>query len=478
MVTESQQSPPAKYDDLAVKLMVYPSIFFLVLGMGLGVYLAFNTFVFPDYFSGEYAHFGRIRPVHLGNVLWLWLLSCNVGLLYFIVPRLCGKSLWSIPIAKIAAGLWWFSLLAIIFSYPFGTNYGWEYDELPFWVGFLPAKPIFTIAWILVVINLIMTIVNRIYDKMYVSLWYTLGAVIWTTFNVSMGFYAMDFIPEGISRVNASWFYVHNLVGLTFTPMGVAIAYYFIPKIANTPLYNHRLSLIGFWTIAFTYAWIGTHHMIHGPISQWLQTLSIVFSIWLFIPVWTVVANLFATMKGKWQEFSLSVPLRFLMMGNMFYLMVCIQGPLQSLRNVNEITSKTDYIVAHAHMALFGTFTFFAIPGVYHVVTVMTRKPLWSKALAEWHFSLNMLGTILFFAALFLGGFLQGLQWTSWATGSSYAEFHHNLSALPFLQTVADTRIWWILRGIGGLFIWFGTILFAINMFNTIVLKPREEVTL
>ncbi len=96
-------------------------------------------------------------------------------------------------------------------------------------------------------------------------------------------------VPGGISRVNVSFFYVHNLVGLIFTPMGLAQAYYFLPKLANTPIYSHRLSMVGFWSIAFLYAWIGAHHIIHGPVSQWLQTTSIVFSIWLFIPVWTVV---------------------------------------------------------------------------------------------------------------------------------------------------------------------------------------------
>jgi len=133
---------------------------------------------------------------------------------------------------------------------------------------------------------------------------------------------------------------VHNLVGLIFTPMGLAIIYYFLPKISKEPIYSHRLSMIGFWSIAFVYAWIGAHHIIHGPVSQWLQTVSIIFSIWLFIPVWTVVTNLFATLKNDWNAYLESVPIRFLMMGTMFYLLTCIQGPLMAVRNINEITSK------------------------------------------------------------------------------------------------------------------------------------------
>ena len=265
------------------------------------------------------------------------------------------------------------------------------------------------------------------------------------------------------------------LWGLIYTPMGLATAYYFLPKLANTPIYSHRLSMIGFWSVAFVYAWIGTHHMIHGPVSQWLQTTSIVFSIWLFIPVWTVVYNIFATLQKDWSKYLQIAPIRFLMMGNIFYLITCIQGPIMALRNVNEITSKTDWVIGHSHISLYATFTFFAIAGIYQAVPVMSKKPLWSDKLADWHFALNLWGSLFFLFSLWVGGFLQGLMWANWADGSSFAEFHDNLTRLPFLQTVADMRSWWILRAIGGVIILFGNILFVVNIFNTIVLKPIAQ---
>jgi cytochrome c oxidase cbb3-type subunit I len=464
------------YDDRPVKVMLYPAIIFMVFGMLVGVYLSFNTFVFPDYFSGEYIHFGRIRPVHVSSVALLWLLSANIGLIYYFVPRLCGIPLWSSKLAFVTAGLWWLGLIVGTFSFPFGTNSGWEYAELPMLLGgWFSPKGFFTISWVLIVINILMTISKRKYKKMYVSLWYTIATLIWTTFVYVAGNFGIEFVPGGISRVNVNFFYVHNLVGLIFTPMGVATAYYFIPKISNTPIYSHKLSMIGFWTISFTYAWIGAHHIIHGPVSQWLQTVSIIFSIWMFIPVWTVVTNFFGTLKDQWCQYTQSVPIRFLMMGTVFYLLVCVQGPLQALRNVNEITSKTDWIIGHAHMALFGAFTFFAIGAIYHVIPTMCKKPLWSKNLAEWHFNLNFLGAFLMFVSLFIGGFMQGLEWAQWATGDSYAIFHRNLTQVSFLRTIGDMWYWWLFRGISGVFILVGNLLFLLNMFNTIILKPRKQ---
>jgi cytochrome c oxidase cbb3-type subunit I len=463
------------HDDRPVKLLLYPAILFMVFGMMVGTFLAFNTFLFPDYFSGEYIHFGRVRPVHVGSVTLLWLLSVDVGLLLYFVPRLAGRPLWRPEIAIWAIYLWWFSLVLGVLSYPLGTNFGWEYAELPTWIGWIPIKVFFIIAWLMIVAVVFMTIALRKFEKLYVSLWYIMGTMIWTTFTVFVGSFVINWVPEGISRVNISWFYIHNLVGLIFTPMGLATAYYFLPKLANTPIYSHRLSMIGFWSVAFVYAWVGTHHMIHGPISQWMQTVSIVFSIWLFIPVWTVVFNLYATLRQDWSKYLESAPIRFLMMGNLFYLITCIQGPLMALRNVNEITSKTDWVIGHSHVSLYGTFTFFAIAGIYQAIPVITKKPLWSDTLANWHFNLNLFGSVFFIFALWCGGFLQGLQWANWANGDSYAQFHNNLSQLPFLQTIADVYIWWVFRAIGGLIILLANILFAVNIFNTIMLKPAYQ---
>jgi cytochrome c oxidase cbb3-type subunit 1 len=473
-MTDQQQV--VEYNDTPVKLMLYPAIIFMVIGMSIGVFLAFNAFVFPDYFSGEYVHFGRIRPMHVNHVALLWLLAANMGLFYFIIPRLCGRPIWSPRLALYTAIVWWSATVIGIYSFPFGTNYGWEYAELPMLLwGFFSPKALVVVAWVMFAVNIFMTLATRKYEQMYVSLWYSMAAILWTAFNFTMGNFALEFIPGGVSKVNASFFYVHNLVGLTFTPMGVAIAYYFIPKITRVPLYSHRLSMIGFWTIAFVYAWVGAHHMIHGPISQWLQTTSIIFSIWLFVPVWTVVVNFFATMKGHWSRYSESAPIRFLMMGTVFYLLTCIQGPLQALRNVNEITSKTDWIIGHAHMALFGAFTFYAIAGIYHAVPVITRKPLWSQAFADWHFTLSLIGGMLFFVSLWVGGFLQGLQWANWANGETYADFHRNITEMSFLQTIGDMWYWWLFRAIGGLMILTGAILFAVNIMNTIMLKPSSD---
>lgn len=469
-------SQQVTYDDTPVKWLIYPALIFLLFGMLVGLFISINGFLMPDYFSGEYIHFGRVRPVHVGSVTLLWLLSVDVGLIYYFVPRLCGTPIWSVKLAKVGIIIWWFSLILGNLSFPFGTNWGWEFAEIPMFISYVPVKVLFIIGWAMLAFNLLATVANRRYEKMYVSLWYTLGTIIWTTITIYVGWFYIYQLPGGISRVNANFFYLHNLVGLIFTPMGLAAAYYFLPKMANVPIYSHRLSMVGFWTIAFTYAWIGAHHIIHGPVSQWLQTTSIVFSIWLFIPVWSVVTNIFGTLRGNWKKYLENPGIRFIMMGNVFYLLTCVQGPLMALRNINEITSKTDWVIGHSHISLFATFTFFATAGVYYCVPRLEKKPLWSPELADWHFSLSMLGSFFFILPLWVGGFLQGLEWANWANGKTYAEYLQNISVVPFIETVVAMHPWWLMRTIGGAILVFANFLFVLNIFNTKVLQPRETV--
>lgn len=467
------------YNDKPVKQMLYPALLFLIIGLFIGVFISYNGFLVPDYFKGQYIHFGKVRPVHVLAVTLLWLLSANMGLMYYFVPRLCGTPLWSVKFASFTNYLWWIVLIPGTFSLPLGTNFGWEYAELPMTIGggWIPIKFLMGVAWVLFSFNLFMTIAKRVYKKLYVSVWYVMATLIWTSVTFIVGNFAIEWVPRGISRVNTSFFYVHNLVGLIFTPMGLAIAYYFIPKIAKTPIYSHRLSMVGFWAIAFVYAWIGAHHMLHGPQSQWLQTTSVIFSMWLIIPVWTVVTNLLGTVQSSWKMYSESAPLRFLTIGVVFYLIVCLQGSLQSLRNVNEVISKTDWIIGHAHMSLLGTFTFFAIGGIYYVVPKITGKPLWSNRLADWHFTLALFGSCLMFVALWVGGFKQGLMWANWGTGDTYAQFHENLSRMPFLSTLESMWWWWFARSISGIIILAGCCLFVLNMMNTIILNQEEPKT-
>ncbi len=440
-------SAAAVHQDITSKWFILSAIsyFFIV---GIIAILIAAKFCWPEMLGTVAAlSYGRLRPLHVNGMLFGWLLAADMGLAYYYVPRLCGVKLWSEKLGMATAALWNLIILGAVVSLMAGWNQGWEYAELPMFLDVLVV-----IAWIMFGVNIFGTILTRKYEQMYVSLWYTMGTILWTAFVYLTGNFAVLF-TSGVNQANLNWMYVHNAVGLIFTPVGLAIAYYFIPKSANTPLHSHKLSMIGFWSLAFVYVWTGAHHMLHGPISQWLQTIAIAFSVMLLAPVWTVVYNFVATMQGQWQQMKENVPLKFLMSGVMFYLLTCFQGPMHSLRTVNAIVSKTDWIPGHAHMAVLGAFSFFAIAGCYYVIPRMYHTRLHSDALANWSYWFMMIGGLGFFVTLWLGGFWQGWQW--------------NNPSIPFIDTVVALKPVWLVRFVSGVLIFVGIILFAYNIMAT-----------
>ena len=423
------------------------SYFFIV---GIIAILIAAKFVWPELLGTIPAFtYGRLRPLHVNGMLFGWLLACDMGLSCYLVPRLCGVKLYSEKLGVATAIIWNIIILGAVFSLLAGYNQGFEYGELA-----TPLDLLVVVAWVMFGINIFGTVVTRRYPQMYVSLWYTMGTLLWTPFVFLTGNFGV-MLTTGVNQANLNWMYVHNAVGLIFTPVGLALAYYFIPKNANTPLHSHKLSMIGFWSLAFVYVWTGAHHMIHGPISQWLQTISIAFSLMLIIPVWTVVYNFFATMKGQWHQLRDNVSLKFLMSGVVFYLLTCFQGPMQSLRSVNAITSKTDWVPGHAHMAVFGAFSFFAIAGCYYVVPRIFGIKLHSTTVANWSYWFMMSGGIGFFVTLWLGGFWQGWQW--------------NNPSIPFIDTVVALKPIWTVRFFSGTLIFSGIVLFLYNILATAI---------
>ncbi|MGA3090515.1 MAG: cbb3-type cytochrome c oxidase subunit I [Terriglobales bacterium] len=442
------------HEDTTAKWFLLSSItYFFIVGI-IALTIA-AKFVWPSLLgSVSLLTYGRLRPLHVNGMLFGWLLAADMGLAYYIVPRLCGVKLWSEKLGVATAVLWNIIVLGAVVALPLGFNKGFEYAELP-----TPISILVVIAWVCFGINIFATVAARKYVQMYVSLWYIMGTILWTAFVYLTGNFAV-FATTGTNQANLSWMYTHNAVGLIFTPIGLSLAYYFIPKAGNTPLYNHRLSMIGFWSLAFVYVWTGAHHMLHGPISQWLQTISIVFSVMLLIPVWAVVYNLLATMQGQWHQLRENVALKFLMSGVVFYLLTCFQGPMHSLRSVNAIVSKTDWIPGHAHMAVLGAFSFFAISGFYYAIPRLFHTELHSPALANWSFWFFLIGGLSMFVTLWLGGLWQGWQW--------------NNTSIPFIDTVKALKPVWTVRFFSGILIFLGITTFLFNIWATVVDSGSE----
>ena len=378
-----------------VWLLVFPTI-------GALVSTKFN---YPEFLGGVAPlSFGRLRPLHVNGVIWGAFSTIFIALTYYVVPRLCGVPLagarWSRPLLWV----WNLNLIAFMGFISHGENRGWEVGEMP-----LINVVVLFLALLAVTAQCLLTIRRRVSAPLYVSLWYLIAALVWTDVNLVVLMLGPSHLP-GIN--NAAWhgLFIHYVVGLWITPAGYVLIYFFLPAAVRAPIYSHKLSLIGFWSLAFFYPFVGIHHYLYSPIADWAETIAIVSSMMLIIPVWTVIQNFFGTVAGRWRELGANLPAKFLIVGSLMYLVGCFQGSVEALRSLQQPTHFTDFVVAHSHITVFGTFVMWAIGGAVYVWPRITRSTPRTFRLLNTGFWLITIGITAMVLILTAQGLQQGFM--------------------------------------------------------------------
>lgn len=429
--------------------LVWLTLFPLV---GVLVSIQFHN---PEVLGGtSWLTFGRLRPVHTNGVIFGSFTTAFVGLLYYFVPRLCGT-----PLYKVEWGWWllwmWNAFLVLgSLSLLMGYIIGVENAEFEW-----PLNILRYLVFVGITIQVLGTIFRRRAARFYVSLWYTLAAAIWTLLNLLIGNVLLPYGPiSGANNAAMHGLYIHYVVGLWMTPAGLATIYYFLPLAAKNALYSHKLSLLGFWALALFYPLVGTHHYLYSPIPHWTQTVSIVHSMWMIIPVFTVIVNFFGTMLGRWGTVlggggGDNYSAKFLMIGVVYYLLGSFQGSVESLYRFQQLTHFNDFVIGHAHLTVFGAMVLWVVGGLYYVWPRLTGRQLWSDRLASWHLWLTVTGFTTMVLGLTAQGFIQGSMLENGA---------------DFVDSVKAMQPWWVARTVVGTTMDLALGLMAYNFYKTV----------
>jgi cbb3-type cytochrome c oxidase subunit I len=430
----------------------------IVFGVFMGLILALQ-FVFPNLFRGvPWLVFSRLRQAHTNTVMFAFLSGGMMGLWLYIVPRLTGRRLWSEPLGNLAMLLWNLAVLVGVIGLVTAHTQSREYAEM-IWIVDVGVM----VVLILNLINLYMTIAYRVEPKLYVSLWYISGTLIWMPLLYFIGNVMWNPPTGALTGINDTifnWFYGHNVLGLWFTTGLLAVIYYMVPKETHTPLYSHFLSLIAFWGIVFFYTGVGAHHLLWAPIPYWLKTIAVAESIGMVLPVVAFMMNIFLTMRGNWNRFLTSIPLRFVVTGWAAYILVSYQGSHQALRGINLLTHFTQYVPGHAHLSLMFFAASVVMGGAYYALPRIYNCKIYSRTLANVQYSLYVIGFTFFFAGFLLTGLVQGTAWVH--------------QGLPVWSVLPGLRPYMALRAVGGILVVTSFVLFTFNAFATVVRRQGE----
>jgi cytochrome c oxidase cbb3-type subunit 1 len=228
--------------------------------------------------------------------------------------------------------------------------------------------------------------------------------------------------------------------------------YYFVPVILKKPVWSHTLSLVGFWGLAFFYPLNGVHHFFYSPIPMYAQYGAVMSTIAVEIVVFTVIVNFFVTLRGKGDMLRTSLPIRWFYTGMVMYFITCLQCAFQTTLTFQRLIHFTDWVVAHAHLVMFGVFSFWIMGMVVYLWPKLTGFAWWSDRLNQLNYWFSTIGLIVMFLDLTIAGVVQGYLW-------------QNLS--PWERSLTASMPFWHLRTIAGLLIISGQLMQVYNMWMT-----------
>jgi cytochrome c oxidase cbb3-type subunit I len=417
----------------------------LIFGTTIGEYIGIK-FVSPDLDHISWLSFGRLRPVHTNAVFWGWASLGMLGLGYYIVPMVSNTALVSIKRG-------WYTLILINAAVVSGSlllmaginNGGGEYREY-IW----PVMLLFGAGLLITLVNFIQTVGRRKTKEIYISNWYIISAIMFAL-TITVVAYT-PFWQNGLGETIIQGYYMHQGVGMWFMLFTLGIVYYMLPQQLNKPIYSYSLGILAFWAQILFYTLIGTHHFVFSAIPWWLQTVAIVGSLGMVIPVLAGTTNFLLTFKGAWHKMSDSYTLPFFLVGILFYFTGSLQGTAEAFRSTNLIWHFTDFTVAHSHLTMYGIICFFLWAGMYALIPRLTGREAPQITVGS-HFWLALLGLLFYTVPLMIGSTLRGQMW---------------MEGKPFIETVTHMAPYWLWRAIGGSLMWLSHIFFAYNFYKMV----------
>ena len=450
------------YDNKIVKNFLIATIVWGIVGMSIGLLIAF-MFMFPNMTDGiSWLSFGRLRPLHTNAVIFAFVGNAIFAGVYYSSQRLLKARMWSDLLSKLNFWGWQAIIVGAAITLPLGYTTSKEYAELEW-----PFDIAIALIWVAFGVNLIGTILKRRQRHLYVAIWFYLATFV--TVAVLHIFNSMELPVSALKSYSAyagvqdalvQWWYGHNAVAFFLTTPFLGLMYYFVPKAANRPVYSYRLSIVHFWSLIFIYIWAGPHHLLYTALPDWAQNLGVAFSVMLIAPSWGGMINGLLTLRGAWDKVRVDPVLKFFVVAITGYGMATFEGPMLALKNVNAIAHYTDWIIAHVHVGALAWNGFFAFGMIYWLIPRLFKTKLWSTQLANAHFWIGTLGIIMYALPMYVAGFVQAFMWKQFNPDGT-------LTYGNFLETVSEIMPMYWMRAIGGSLFIIGAFMMLYNVIQT-----------
>ena len=452
-----------QYNTNVVRYFVLASLAWAVVGMTIGVILAAQLYWPILNFDSQYFQFGRLRPLHTSGVIYGFVVNILMGTSLYIAQRTGRCQLYNQSLSWMVFWGWQLVLFLALITLPAGYTTSKEYAELEW-----PIDLLIVLVWVLYAVLFFGTLTKRKNEHIFVANWFFAAfiiviALIFVINNLAMPVSLMKSYSlfAGAQDAIVQWWWGHNAVGFLLTAGVIGMNYYFIPKVADRPIYSYRLSVIHFWGLVGFYTWAGTHHLIYSSVPVWVQNIGIVMSLILWLPSWAGAFNSAMTLLQNKAKLKSDYICLFFFSAILYYCLATFEGPLLAIRWFNMMAHNTEWVIGHVHSGALGWVGMSGIAVFYYFIPRLWNKTeLWSPRLIKWHFWLAHAGVALYAIALWVAGIGEGYMWLTQSEGGELV--------YSFVEAMNFKAPWLFLRFFGGALFVLGLVLMAINLYKTV----------
>jgi cytochrome c oxidase cbb3-type subunit I len=403
---------PSGPDSAATAALVV-SVLWLVAASGIGALAALQR-LFPGLITASFdIPLGSgitlvldpttVVPAFLNALVFGWLTNAAFAAICFATPRLLGRRLAGEAIANLGLGAWNVAVAAgVALLYVKGASGTGTLAEFP-----LPVKVLELVALLAVNAAFWRTVIAT-RGPVYISLYYFGIALL-----ALLGLVAIGSLPSitSLGTINDELLYAFAARAVaTYWVLGTTLGalYYVIPRVTRNPLYSGGLATLAWagWIVFAGLSAVGA--LVDPSIPYAITSIGQAGTLLLLAPTLLAVANLVATISGRWSMLLAPGTLPFAVVALAFVSGTAVLESVGALRGVQAFTRGTEWPMGVTVISLLGgaTFAFYAFAD--HALPRVLRRSWRAPFLAGAQLWTTFLGVALSGLAMIGSGLVTG----------------------------------------------------------------------
>lgn len=351
-------------------------------------------------FLADYSVFTHGRAVALAETAFIYGWAANAGLAIalWVLGRLGGAPLRSLNWVVVGTIFWNVAVLIGLVGIATGDATGISFLELPRYV-----QPVMLIAYGAIGVAGVLAWLGRRHECTFAAQWYAIAALFLFPWIFSAAQVTLLWWPvRGVLQAVAGGWFAQGAWTLWLAPLGLAGAYYVVPKITGRTLPSYDFAPHAFWCLLVLGAVTGGRHLVGGPVPAWIASLAIVACALLLFHYFVVFINL----RGAFGVGGTA--LKLISFGLAAYVLGGLLDAVTAFRSVALVTQFTHIDTAQQQLALYGGFSMMLFGSIYYAVPRLTGHAWASAALVRGHALLATLGLVVLVVTLVVSGWIQG----------------------------------------------------------------------